>query len=54
MDIAQHWIDGAWRNDGDVAETISVYTGGVNATYASAGAAVAEDAIAVARRPFER
>jgi betaine-aldehyde dehydrogenase len=54
MDIAQHWIDGAWRNNGDVAETISVYTGGVNATYASAGAAVAEDAIAVARRTFER
>jgi len=54
MDLAQHWIDGAWRSDGDVAETTSVYTGAVNATYASAGSAVAEDAIAVARRTFER
>ncbi len=54
MDTAQHWIDGAWRADGDPRETVAVYTGASHAGYACAGASLAEEAIAVARRAFER
>ncbi len=54
MQHAQHWIDGAWRDDGDRAETTAVYTGAVNGTYAHAGQAIAEEAIRVARVSFDR
>lgn len=54
MDAAQHWIDGAWRRDGQVCNTVSVYTGAPHATYCSASADLGEEAIAVARRTFDR
>ncbi len=54
MDTAQHWIDGSWRADGARQETVAVYTGAPHASYVSAGAPLAEEAIAVARRSFDR
>ncbi|MEO0654082.1 MAG: aldehyde dehydrogenase family protein [Pseudomonadota bacterium] len=54
MDAARHWIDGAWRTDGALRETVAVYTGATHATYQSAGAELAEEAISVARRTFDR
>lgn len=54
MGTAQHWIDGTWRADGEIRETIAVYTGQSHAAYAYGGATLAEEAIAVARRTFDR
>lgn len=51
---AQHWVDGHWRPDGAIGTTVNVYTGKSHSGFHDGGAAIAEDAILVARRVFDR
>ena len=53
-DAARHWIDGAWSEAGEIAATVAVYTGADHGRVRIGGEAVAEAAIAAARRAFDR
>lgn len=51
--LAQHWIGGAWVHSGVPGESRDPATGTVIGTYVKAGAAEAEQAIAVAKHVFD-
>lgn len=54
MQIARHWIDGAWIDEGEKVSTVDVYHGTDHAPYRMGDAAMAAHAIEVARRVFDR
>ncbi|WP_419911326.1 aldehyde dehydrogenase family protein [Hoeflea sp.] len=53
-DIARHFIDGSWVEDGKPAITVDVYRGTDHAKYLVGGSGTAERAIAAGRTAFDR
>lgn len=53
METAAHWIDGAWRREGGLAEARDPADGAVVGRHHTGSAALADEAVAAAQRAFE-
>jgi betaine-aldehyde dehydrogenase len=53
-DVAQHWIDGRWRDSAEHLDSINPATGDVIARYARAGESEAREAVAAALASFRQ